>query len=836
MNAATKPPIPDERLMLEAFDVLFEPGQIVEMRAFPKGRKRTDCGYFDGDHRAELARAAAGLNRAGAAAYVTLNIVDPQLLGRYANRVESYASATTTDANIVRRRWMLIDLDPVRPKDTAATDEQIALALDAASRCESWLTSQGWPAPTTAESGNGIHLLYPIDLPNDEPTTATIKAALEAIGTKIDTDAIKVDRAVFNAGRITKLYGTVATKGDHLPSAPHRLSRIVSAPGRDMLVTREQLQNLLAKDDAQGASGEERRRSSQCKDQFDLYDFLERLGIPYTKGPHGGSDRLLLAHCPFNPDHGKGEAAIFRRANGALGFKCQHDSCRDRRWKDVREIVDGPRWNSAGGASSTRQSRGAAPGEGIARVQLRRASSVTMQSVDWLWAGWIARRKLHLLAGAPGTGKTTIALSIAAIVSSGGRWPDGTRAKAADVLIWSGEDDDDDTIAPRLAAMGANLDRIFITDRVFEEHGSRTFDPATDMPALLNAARELPSLGLIVLDPVVSAVSGDSHKNSEVRRGLQPVVDLGHQCGAAVLGLSHFTKGTSGRDPLERVTGSLAFAAVARLVFGTAKARGPEGDELPDRVFARLKSNLGPDGGGFNYRSEVRSLPDGLSGSAIAWGDAIEGDARTILGSAEADDDGGERQERKEAGQWLRELLAAGPMPQRDIERQAREAGFSMGTVRRAKGPLGVRAVKSAFSGGWRWSLPGEGDQPTEDHHTKTVITLASSRPPKVINPAQDDQKNTEDDEDDHKNCCGESDHLRAVDIQRARRPAAQGDHLRTVTCDGCARFIPDAVNPTGGLGACQLGKRPGAPLFPFTRRACADFRLAAGQASHETR
>ena len=96
------------------------------------GKKRTDAGYFDGDHREGLVNAAAALNAEGAAIYVNLNPIDPQLLGRYNNRIERFAQATVTDANVTGRRWLLIDFDPVRPKDTSATDAQVAAAKERA--------------------------------------------------------------------------------------------------------------------------------------------------------------------------------------------------------------------------------------------------------------------------------------------------------------------------------------------------------------------------------------------------------------------------------------------------------------------------------------------------------------------------------------------------------------------------------------------------------------------------------------------------------------------------------------------------------------------------------
>lgn len=123
-------------------------------------------------------------------------------------------------------------------------------------------------------------------------------------------------------------------------------------------------------------------------------------------------------------------------------------------------------------------------------------------------------------------------------------------------VIWSGEDDPKDTLVPRLMAANADLSRVhFVVDAIGPD-GPRPFDPARDMPLLQSQVERLGDVRLIVVDPIVSAVAGDSHKNAEVRRGLQPLVDLASKIGACLVGITHFTKGTSGRDTTERVTGS----------------------------------------------------------------------------------------------------------------------------------------------------------------------------------------------------------------------------------------------------------------------------------------
>jgi putative DNA primase/helicase len=260
------------------------------------------------------------------------------------------------------------------------------------------------------------------------------------------------------------------------------------------------------------------------------------------------------------------------------------------------------------------------------------ADRLPPEPVAWLWDGWLARGKVHVLAGAPGTGKTSVALALAAILTTAGRWPDGSTAAAGSVLIWSGEDDPRDTLVPRLIACGADLSRIHFVGSVTEEDGIRAFDPARDADLLRDHAAAMdPPPALLIVDPIVSAVAGDSHRNAEVRRGLQPLVDLGTAVRCVVLGISHFTKGTAGRDPVELVTGSLAFGAVARVVLATAKVSEEDGG---GRILARAKNNLGPDAGGFTYDLESLELLDhpGVHTTQILWGAPLEGTARDLLG------------------------------------------------------------------------------------------------------------------------------------------------------------------------------------------------------------
>lgn len=217
-------PSPAIRQALELLRV--EPDQVFEVRApnVPRqyGKPITIAGWYDDLDR--LASAAAQLERDGApAVYVTLNVINPVLLARAFNRLAEHPSATSSDADVVRRVWLPFDFDPMRPAGISSSPDELTLAKATALATVKWLEhTLGSKPDIWAFSGNGYHLLYRIDLPNDPDATAHVQAAINAAADRFDNERVKVDRTVFNAARIWKLYGTMARKGDQVP----RLGRI----------------------------------------------------------------------------------------------------------------------------------------------------------------------------------------------------------------------------------------------------------------------------------------------------------------------------------------------------------------------------------------------------------------------------------------------------------------------------------------------------------------------------------------------------------------------------------------------------------------------------------
>lgn len=333
------------------------------------------------------------------------------------------------------------------------------------------------------------------------------------------------------------------------------------------------------------------------------------------------------------------------------------------------------------------------------QIQIKRGTGYQMQKISWAWPGWLAHGKMHILGGQKGAGKSTIGFDLFAQITCGGKWPDGTPSPLGDALIWSGEDDIEDTILPRIAVAGGDLQRVCFIDGIVVNGVKRAFDPGTDMLSLLSAAREMPELTAIMIDPIVSASPADSHKNAETRRGLQPLVDVAVERNLVLLGITHFTKGTQGRDPIERITGTLAYGAIPRVVMGAAKGDSEDGP----RKLVRIASNIGQTGGGFEYLlRQDQVLDHDFTAQRIVWGKRLEGTPLELLENSQ------EKSKKMQAIELLDTLLVNGPVLVTDIQEAAKANGISWPTIERAKADA-KNIVATKISAKWSWQRKHEG-------------------------------------------------------------------------------------------------------------------------------
>ena len=357
--------------ILQTFALFSTHDAVLEIRALKVGKyKNTAAGYFDSDSKDAFRKAVQTCAQLDPQSiYATLNPVNPDLLARYANRLELRANATTNDDNILRRRFILIDADAVRPAGMSSSDYEHDAALERATACRDMLKNEHGIAAVLADSGNGGHVLIPIDLPNDEESKALVVRVLATISARFSDDEVKIDRAVFNAARISKIYGTLTRKGDDVRDRPHRFSRLLDVPSDLPPASLEVLWDLCPEEvESPGSSStstapRSAKASGSGPAPFDVRAFIDRHGIEIHSESNGSGDwhHWNLERCPFNPEHNHPASIIAQNGAGALTFKCLHNSCQGYRWQDLRQKFE-PEWtpfdpNRTPGARSLQATR-----------------------------------------------------------------------------------------------------------------------------------------------------------------------------------------------------------------------------------------------------------------------------------------------------------------------------------------------------------------------------------------------------------------------------------------------------------------------------------------------
>lgn len=482
--------------------------------------------------------------------------------------------------------------------------------------------------------------------------------------------------------------------------------------------------------------------------------------------PLVGLDRIIM--WPDSDEAGRMHMEKITRRLLALGQPA--DTIRWVEWPDApskgdaadctaeearRLIAEAPVWTPR----AREPNPGALHGPGLVITSL---ADVRAAPVDWLWRRWLARKKLHILGGHAGDGKSTLTAALAAILSTAGTLPDGTPAPRLRTLFLLAEDALDDTLRPRLDAHGADVTQIMAIEAVREPDGSdRAFSIARHLPELETEIKRR-GIDALIIDPVTSFMPGaDRNGEGDVRDVLTPLGKLAERTGVAVIAIMHVGKpnGTQ-RRPLQQLLGATAFGAIARVVWMVAPV--PDDETGARRVLGVVKSNLAMKPDPIEWsRSE-----DG----PIVWHGASTHRLDDLLG-------GQASAPRDNAAGFLAETLKGGSLPANDVLALAKAAGIADVTLSRAADAMHVHRFKEQGirNGRWFWKLPngeptrdtdesgdsgdsGEDDHPAPESKMITpkddqVIIFDSSHIfGKMITRTDGDHlpRNAEDDQDDH--------------------------------------------------------------------------------------
>jgi len=336
---------------------------------------------------------------------------------------------------------------------------------------------------------------------------------------------------------------------------------------------------------------------------------------------------------------------------------------------------------------------------------------MTPRPVDWLWPNRLGLGKVAILEGDPGLGKSFLALDLCARLSAGRPWPDGAPVAAPGVCVYlNGEDGEDDTLRPRLEALGADLGRVFLPDR---GHDGLTLPLSLpDHTAVLEAVVARAQARLVVIDPVMQFLSRGVNPSIElsIRRALEPLEAMARRHACHILLLRHLNKKGAGRA-VYRGLGAIGLVGVCRSAWLVAEEEAGSSR----RVLAQVKNNLAP-----RQPSLAFEMVPSASGEAtLSWLGPVELTADDLLGQGQRR--GRRPKERQAAAAFLARVLADGPVAVPELWKQARAEGLPATTLRRARKDLDIRVSRATVDGHVLryWMFPEHerplGDRATDD-------------------------------------------------------------------------------------------------------------------------
>jgi putative DNA primase/helicase len=319
----------------------------------------------------------------------------------------------------------------------------------------------------------------------------------------------------------------------------------------------------------------------------------------------------------------------------------------------------------------------------VAGTDILYLADLQPEPVEWLWRHRLAAGTLAMLSGEPGSGKTWVALAIAAALTRGRDPFSGEKLKPATVLYASAEHAAAQVIQPRFAGLLGDPARLVVLRRTISVRSTPSSDAAhRDLPNALENAIQKTRAELVILDPWDDLLGLDR---------LGRLAEL-HRC--CILLIRHLAKPTSGR-PVLRGRASMECSAALRTEFLV----GSSPDTPAQTALLHVKSNLGPLAPPLDYRIG--------EGGHFHWTGVSNLTPEDLLAARPT---GAGLPKRKFAAQWLRDCLQPGSQTQYSIEIAAERDGVCITTLRRAKFDIGVRSSKDGKSGAWWWTLPPQED------------------------------------------------------------------------------------------------------------------------------
>ena len=461
-------------LITDYLHTLFEPGDVFEVRVLDAQRPgmrfpHVASGYFEYARIDEVPKALDELVEYSGV-YVTINPVRHDLLARANHRLKkAMRNETTKDDEVVKRRWMLVDVDPVRPAGISATDSEKAAALDKAIEIKEGFASIGWPDPVVVDSGNGTQLLYRIELPNDDGSL--VQRCLQSLK-PCSTETVHIDQSVHNAARISRLPGTWNRKGDETDDRPHRMAKVLETPENIVPASVAQMEAITdpPSNPPTVSGGDTYSPIDDFNERGDIASVLTNHGWTLksegdqqywfrpgkTSGSHSATFNGKVFYTfsssaePFEPSKGYSPYHVYAKLEHADDFGAATKALREQGYGVDESAVDlsgilasvtpqeADHCDDRELGTSNAIEEEVAVDDGIEPLNVIRAGKIEIKAPQWLLRGMLEQDSFAMIFGSPEAGKSFLAIDWGCRVATGEPWR-GHDVKQGAVYYLAGE-------------------------------------------------------------------------------------------------------------------------------------------------------------------------------------------------------------------------------------------------------------------------------------------------------------------------------------------------------------------------------------------------------------
>ena len=552
----------DVRRIAVYLERFVRPGTVTELRAL--GGRSILHGFFDSSHIDLMAQCAVDLQSSSKGVYFV-----PQPVGKPATNVvvPAKSGSGTADTDVTHRHWLLVDIDPVRPADCSSTHDESNHAWQVAMVVYQLLHDAGICRPVVGFSGNGWHLNYPIDLPNDEDSRVVIQTLLHGLNVRAGNEKAKVDTKTFNAARIWKLYGTISRKGEPTEERPHRQSFLVTrkldgietAPNDTMELEELAISNTNAIPELLSLWKAQDEARSRIERENSSSDVIRRAKAYLSKVPpavsgkdgHGATFHVAMILVEGFDLSMEDALEAFREWNSRcvppwseneLVHKLK--SATSKATNRGHLLNQDKQQHSSQSTHEDAESSGSNPEvpqeEDATAADIKAAN----MSTKWAWEGWIQLGATTCLAAEPGTGKTRYGMDLAKRIFHGTTWPDGTPIPdeiKGKTTLWIPADGQYAEISDIPDQFGIPHDVVKLNAFKSNPFDGTNLEKPEQFKALEERINRLKPV-LVFVDTIGMVTETGTTKTEDAKKVFKPFMEIAARTGTGVILVTHLNK------------------------------------------------------------------------------------------------------------------------------------------------------------------------------------------------------------------------------------------------------------------------------------------------------